>query len=193
MMDREAPTVAKAIVYTVDAMWSRPIRMAAENNRRLSGSASASSHTAEAWVMVTSLRTPSPATVIPQMTTAVSRMSGGGRGQDVVILRGDPGEVGPTASHVAQAGDQDEAEKRAKERGGYPCAEPVGRVEHDEHDGRRADKSDGGWVRTADQRGEHELHQDEPGEAQPEQRDQSTQPGDADNRGREVERRRPLE
>ncbi len=57
-------------------MWSRPIRMALENSRFWSGSESASSQTADAWVMVTSFSTPRPATMMPQSTTEVSARSG---------------------------------------------------------------------------------------------------------------------
>ena len=54
----------------VEAMWSRPIRIALANSRLrfIVGEAPRSSHTTEAWVIVTSLRTPRPA----MMTAATS-------------------------------------------------------------------------------------------------------------------------
>ena len=53
-------------------MWSRPMRMPPVNRRiRLSDVlAACSSHTAEAWVMVTSLSTPRPAMTMPQVSSA---------------------------------------------------------------------------------------------------------------------------
>ena len=60
-------------MYTVEAMWSRPILMPPVNSRARDspGLAACSSHTAEAWVMVTSLRTPRPAMTMPQVSREV--------------------------------------------------------------------------------------------------------------------------
>ena len=58
------------MVYTVLAMWSRPTRIAALNVcRGPVWSTAESSNTAEAWVIVTSLSTPSA----PMMNPASSR------------------------------------------------------------------------------------------------------------------------
>ncbi|CAM5633688.1 hypothetical protein SGLAM104S_04165 [Streptomyces glaucescens] len=58
-------------MLTTEAMWSRPIRMAARYRPRqpIAGLASCSSHTAEVCVTVTSSSTPSE----PMMTPASSR------------------------------------------------------------------------------------------------------------------------
>ncbi len=66
-----APRYANATVYTVDAMWSRPIRIPPANSsrREATGESARSSQTAEAWVIVTSLSTPSPASTMPHSST----------------------------------------------------------------------------------------------------------------------------
>src|SRR5437016_3760694 len=67
---RAAPAYASTSVYTVEAMWSRPIRMAEAKSARAPrvGLAWCNSHTAEAWVTVTSLSTPrDPMTMPPRM------------------------------------------------------------------------------------------------------------------------------
>ena len=153
-------------------MWSRPIRIARENRRRWSGSSSASSHTADAWVMVTSLSTPSPATMMPHEHHRGQRQIGRGRGQHVVVLRGDPGQVGPAASPRTPTGRSVISPKRVPTsavdvRAEKPWAayrttnmiadEPI-----------RPDQRSGSMP--ADQRREHELDQDEAGEAETEQR-----------------------
>ena len=53
-------------------MWSRPIRMPAANSfpRLIFGAAARSSHTAELCVMVTSLSTPSPPTMMPTINSS---------------------------------------------------------------------------------------------------------------------------
>ena len=65
------PRYANSSVYTVEATWSRPMRIPERNNsQRVSwGDAARSSHKAEAWVTVTSLRVPIPA----RMTEAITR------------------------------------------------------------------------------------------------------------------------
>ena len=68
---RAAPAYASARVFTVDATWARPIRIAAvEIERRgSSGLADRSSHTAAAWVTVMSSSAPSAPITIPPSTT----------------------------------------------------------------------------------------------------------------------------
>ena len=71
------------MVYTVEAMWSRPMRIAEPNSSRalVRGASSCSSQTAEDWVMVTSLSTPNPEMISPQVIMpeserwSVARMS----------------------------------------------------------------------------------------------------------------------
>ncbi len=69
-------------MFTAEATWSRPIRMAAANSAPgpSAGFARRSSHTALVWVTVTSSSTPSapmiiPASSRPRASTAVPRVA----------------------------------------------------------------------------------------------------------------------
>ncbi len=106
---------------------------------------------------------------------------GRGGGEQVVVLAGHAGQVGPARRAVAEGGAEDQPEQRAHQRGRRPRAEAVGGVQDDEHDRRRPDQADDHRVLPGDQRREHELDQDQPGEPQPDERGQAAPAGDGDD------------
>ena len=74
--------------------------------------------------MVTSFRTPSPATMMPQSTTEVRDMSGAAAGEDVVVLGADAGQVGPVSGAPAQQGGRHQAEQGADQGGQVRAEKP---------------------------------------------------------------------
>src|SRR5512132_2183289 len=93
---------------------------------------SASSQTADAWVIVTSLSTPKPATMEPQIRS--------GRREHIVVLGRYTGEVSPASGEKAKQRADDQSEQGADQCRRGPSAEAVCCVQDDEHDRRRADQ-----------------------------------------------------
>ncbi len=179
-----------ASVFTVDAMWSRPMRSPDRysSGREIVGFALRSSPTAEAWVTVMSSSAPSAPSTMPASTRPLRSMAEVPRPMRSASSLATPVKCARFVNSVARDTVIASAVRVLSRRDGRHRPDAVGEVEREVRDRARTHDRDECRTVAVEHRRQHELQDHDQARAETDERAEAAQPAEGDHRDREQDR-----